>query len=706
MSSKSTRRVGLSIAAVLFLFVLAIGWISGCGNEKAEAPANNPIETSQAPAPAAPAETKAPEQPAAQPAPAGSKKRVVILGFDGVEPTIVDAMFAANELPNLAKLRDGGSYKPLTSAIPPQSPSAWSSFITCKNTGAHGIYDFVARDPAYYIPKPGFGRTEHTKLDASGAVTQAARFTSYRKGDSFWKIADGQGLKITSLMVPFAFPADDMSQGHMLCGLGVQDIRGTDSSFFSFSDTYEKQESIAGGALYPLVFDGDVAKVTIPGARDMRNKYGAPGAFVEVDISFKVDRAAHTVAVTTQTETITAKKDEWSQWVRWTFELSPSYSVHAISRFYVIDAGEHVNIYMACLQYDPKSPYIRFTTPETFSGELEDRYGLYKTIGWDFDTHALRKDTLTEDAFLTDVAQTMAWHERLVLDEMDKEKNMLIAAWTGPDRVSHMFWRFRDPKHPLYTEEGSKKYGRAVEDTYKKMDEIVGKVVAKLAPDDLLLILSDHGFKSFRKGLNVNTWLVRNGYLNIKGQPDAATAFSDDSNNFLDSIYDWTTSKAYSVGMGSIFLNLQGREAQGIVTDAESSALIEEIKGKLLALTDPETGEKVFDNIYTREVFTGESAANAPDLQLAYADGFQSSKPTASGRAPADIFEINDDKWSGEHASSDVANTPGIFFANKKINTDAPRIIDLGVTALTYVGAKVPADFEGKLLLDIGERVQ
>ncbi len=701
MQSNRTRRIAVVLATLGVLVVLLLGVVAGCGGEKAVAPAATAPEsanTSQTPPSAEPAvseDTAAPAASALQ-----SKGRVVILGFDGVEPSIVDAMFAANELPNLAKLRDEGSYKRLTSAIPPQSPSAWSSFITCKNTGAHGIYDFVARDPAIYIPKPGFGRTEHTKLDDNGAVTQPARFVNYRKGDSFWKVADAQGSKITSLMVPFAFPADDMTQGHMLCGLGVQDIRGTDSSYFSFSDTYEKQESVAGGALYPLVFDGDTAKVTIPGARDTRGKFGTPSAFVNADISFKVDRAAHTVAVTTPTETITAKKDEWSQWVRWRFELSPSYSVHAISRFYVIDAGEHVNIYMACLQYDPKSPYIRFTTPEGFSGELEDRYGLFKTIGWDFDTHALRKDTLTEDAFLSDVAQTMAWHERLVLDEMDKDKNMLIAAWTGPDRVSHMFWRFRDQKHPLYTEEGAKKYGRAVEDTYKKMDEIVGKVFAKLGPDDLFMILSDHGFKSFRKGLNVNTWLVRNGYLTIKGQPDAATASLNDPAQYLDTIYDWTTSKAYSVGMGSIFLNLEGREGQGIVTEAESGALIKEIRDKLLALTDPETGAKVFDNIYTSEVFTGEATANAPDLQLAYADGFQSSKATASGRAPEAIIEANDDKWSGEHASSDVANTPGIFFSNKKVNTDAPRIIDLGVTALTYLGTKVPADFEGKPLLD------
>lgn len=695
MSFKMTWQLHLRLTTILCaILACAVLLAAGCGSEPSSAPA--------APAPTASSEETAPE---AKPAtdekqPSRTKRgRVVILGFDGVEPTIVDAMFAANELPNLAKLRDKGSYRRLTSSIPPQSPSAWTSFLTCKNTGAHGIYDFLVRDPASQLPKAGFGRTDHAKLGEDGSLQSPAKFVSNRKGESFWKEADAQGLKCTSLMVPFAFPADDLAHGHMLCGLGVQDIRGTDSWFFSFSDTYAALESASGGFKVPLSFVGDVAKVTIPGARDARKDFKEPGAYVEAEIAFTVNRAENSVTVKTPGDEFPVKKNEWSKWTEWTFELSPQYSVKAISRFYVLDAGEHVKVYMACLQYHPKAPYIRFTTPESYSGELQDRYGLFKTIGWTYDTHALRQDVLTDDAFLEDVAQTMAWYERLTLDELERnEHDMLLSAWTGPDRVSHMFWRFRDPKHPLYTEEGARKYGRAVEDTYKKMDETVGKVMAKLAPDDLLMILSDHGFKSFRRGFNVNTWLVRNGYLTITGQTDAATAQTQKKPSFLTE-FDWSASKAYSVGMGAVFLNLKGREGRGTVEPSEADRLAAEIRGKLLAVTDPETGEKVFDNIYTSEVFTGEAAADAPDLQLAYADGYQSSKSTASGGAPEHLFEPNDDKWSGEHASSDAANTPGIFFSNQNINTETPRIVDLGVTALEYLGASAPADYEGEPLL-------
>lgn len=695
-------RMSLPVAVALAIALLPT---LSCGGSPATATDTSASASVAPPPPAAETQVAAARetQVAAAPAakPTGQKKgRVVILGFDGVEPTIVDTMLAAGELPNLAKLRDNGSYHRLTSAIPPQSPSAWSSFTTCTSTGNHGVYDFVMRDPAKHQPRVGFGSTKHAELNPDGTVKTPVRFTGIRKGESFWKEADSQGFVCKALNVPFAFPADDMAQGCMLCGLGVTDIRATDSTFFSFSDGYDKQESVPGGMLFPLQFDGDVAKTSIPGARDSRvTSFSDPKAFVRADLEFTLDRPNKSVAVKTPSDTVTVKEGEWSEWVEWSFEVSPSYTVRAISRFYGMTIGERVNIYMACLQYHPKAPYMRFSTPESYAGELADRYGLFKTIGWSYDTKALSRDALSEDAFLEDVRNTMAFYERLTLDELTREdSDMVIAAWTGPDRVSHMFWRFRDPKHPLYTEEGAKKYGRAVEDTYVKMDQIVGNVMSKLGPDDLLMILSDHGFKSFRKGLNVNTWLVRNGYLTLKGQTDAATAFTTKEQNFMSG-FDWSKTKAYSIGLGSIFLNLKDREGMGIVEPEDADALAAEIREKLLALTDPDTGEKVFDAIYTRDVFKGDSAENAPDLQLGYADGYQSSKATVSGSAPEPIFDINDDKWSGEHASSDVAKTPGIFFSNKKINTEQPAIVDLGVTALTYLGGRVPERYEGKPLL-------
>jgi len=296
----------------------------------------------------------------------------------------------------------------------------------------------------------------------------------------------------------------------------------------------------------------------------------------------------------------------------------------------------------------------------------------------------------------------MAWQEQLVLDEIDAGNfDLLIGAWTATDRVAHMFWGYRDPKHPLYTEALFKKYGRAVEDTYIKMDGIVGKVMERLQADDTLMIMSDHGFHSFRKGFSVNTWLVRNGYLTVTGQPDAATAFTDTRFFYNGATkgytYDWSKSKAYGLGLGMIFLNRQGREKNGIVSAAEAPALIEEIRAKLLEVSDPETGEKVFRSVAVNVDPKGAATADAPDLQLGYAEGYQTEKASSAGAAPKDLFQVNDAKWSGEHASSDPEFTAGILFSNKPLK-DGATLLDLGVTSLDLLGAKIPADYEGKSL--------
>jgi predicted AlkP superfamily phosphohydrolase/phosphomutase len=259
-----------------------------------------------------------------------------------------------------------------------------------------------------------------------------------------------------------------------------------------------------------------------------------------------------------------------------------------------------------------------------------------------------------------------------------------------------VFWRFRDPKHPLYNAEGAQKYGRAVEDTYARMDQIVGKVMEKLAPEDLLMVMSDHGFKSFRRAFSVNTWLIRNGYLAVKGQGDAAAAFTDEK--FLKG-FDWSKSRAYGLGLGSIYLNLAGREGQGTVTAEQAPALLAEIKQKLLELTDPETGEKVFTAVYLKsDTYKGASESDAPDIQLGYADGYQTEKASVAGAAPKDVLSANADKWSAEHAAADVATTPGILFSNKKLGVN-PAIIDLGVTALKYLAVPPAPAFEGKPLI-------
>ncbi len=624
---------------------------------------------------------------------AESKGRVIILGFDGVDPGIAGQMMAAGELPNMSKLTASGSFQSLASSNPPQSPTAWSNFATCRTPVNHGVFDFLRRTPQNYLPGVGFGAAKRPDLLPDGSLKEPLEYVSHRKGESFWKVAGDQGFRVKSLIVPFAYPAENLGEHScQLCGLDVQDIRGTQSTYFAFSEDFEKQESMAGGVRLPLMFDGDTATVMTPGI-------AIPGSrtdYAEVPVMVTVDRAARRLTIEVQGQKAELGAGEWSEWLEWTFELSPKYAVRAISRFHVMEVERPIRLYMTCLQYHPREPMIPISHPDEYAAELADRYGLYKTIGWAYDTKALQQHDMTEDMFLEDVRRTMAWNEQLTLDEMDRGGfDLLLAGWTAPDRVSHMFWAYRDPKHPLYTPEMAAKYGRVVEDTYIKMDDIVGKVMTRMKDNDLLMVMSDHGFHSFRYGFSVNTWLVRNGYLAVKGQSDPQTAFTD--KRFLQD-FDWSRTRAYALGLGMIFLNMKGREGQGIVDPEDAPALLEELKEKLLAVRDPKTGDKVLNAVYTTVNAKGLSAIDTPDIQLGYAEGYQTAKASASGAAPKEVFEPNLDKWSGEHASSDVAITPGILFSNQKLALDA-SLIDLGVTALTYLGARVPEEFEGKSLL-------
>ncbi|MBI1321515.1 MAG: hypothetical protein GC168_21560 [Candidatus Hydrogenedens sp.] len=619
-----------------------------------------------------------------------SAERVVILGFDGGDPHLAKEMMDAGDLPNLAKLRDQGSFQPLGSTNPPQSPTAWSSFNTCRTPLNHGIYDFLRRTPATHMPGVGFGSTTKAKLGPDGALLSAPEYVSNRKGDNFWKIASDQGKKVTALVVPFAFPADDLGQEcYQLCGLDVPDIRGTSSTYFALSEEFDAETPVAGGVRLPLKFTDGKASVQVPGLADPRER----GKYVTAPLGVAVDRAAKTVTIIPQIgEPSTVAEGDWSAWQEWSFEVTDKYKVAAISRFHVMSAGDSVRLYMTCLQFDPADPMIPITAPADYGKKIKSTYGNFKTIGWEYDTKALQQDDMTEEMFIQDVYQTLDWQEQFWLDEFDRGGfDLFLAATTGTDRLSHMFWAYRDPKHPLYTPEKAAKYGKVVNDIYKRMDEIVGQFMSRLKEDDLLMVMSDHGFHSFRTEFDVNKWLIDNGYLAVKGGGTTTDA------RFLQG-FDWSKTQAYGLGLGMIFINMKGREGQGIVDPADAPALIEEIRGKLLEVTNPENGEKVFRAVYPYINPQGEATEDTPDIQLGYDEGYQTAKTSAAGGTSGTLFSPNMDKWSGEHASSDIAFTQGIFFASKPVN-DGADLIDLGVTAFDYLGLEKPAVFEGESLL-------
>ncbi len=627
---------------------------------------------------------------------AESSGRVIMLGFDGVEPRVIEEMLSRGELTNLAALRDQGGFYDLASTIPPQSPVAWNSFGTCKNPGGHSIFDFIRRDPrGRFGPMPfvGTGKLDPARFGADGAVSDSARGVNYRKGTPFWSVADAQGRRCKIINVPFVFPADNLKNGLMICGLGVPDLRGTTSTYYSLSDQWDEarlKKNVSGGRRVRLTFDGaGTAVFSAPGPRNTQFAYGDPRAFATADIRFQVDRKGGRGSVAADGKTVELVPGQWSEWLELHFQVTGKYAVEGITRFYPLEISEAaVRVYMACVQFHPKAPYVPFSSPDNFTEEILERYGLFKTVGWSYDTHALSQGDLDEDAFLKDVEQTMAWHEKLTLDELDRGgTDLFISAWTATDRIGHMFWRFRDPKHPLYDGGAPERFARALELTYKKADEITGKVMARVKEGDTLFVLSDHGFGTWRTGFDVNAWLRDNGYLAVSDPAKAAEGF-------LQGI-DWAKTKAYSVGLSSLYVNLRGRETFGAVDSGEADKIAAELRDKLLQVKDPATGQAVFTGLHLRGVYKGEAMADAPDMSLGYSAAYQSDKGCAVGGVGEKLFAANDDKWSGEHASTDYALCPGMLFTNRKLAKDKPHIQDLGVTALRLMGADVPGDYEG-----------
>jgi predicted AlkP superfamily phosphohydrolase/phosphomutase len=221
----------------------------------------------------------------------------------------------------------------------------------------------------------------------------------------------------------------------------------------------------------------------------------------------------------------------------------------------------------------------------------------------------------------------------------------------------------------------------------------VGRVLERIDEKSVLIIISDHGFKSFRRGVNLNSWLYLNGYLRLKdGKKESDEWFKD---------VDWEKTKAYALGLGGIYINQKGREAKGIVGEgAETRALKQELIRKLSGLRDEEADFTAINKIFDRdELPAGPYKENSPDLIVGYNEGYRISWDSVKGKVKGSAFEDNTRAWSGDHCI-DPRIVPGVFFCNKKTNRTDPSIVDIAPTALELFGVQVPSHLDGQSLID------
>ena len=608
-------------------------------------------------------------------------RRVIVLGLDGLDFSLTRDLMARGRLPHFAQVAARGGFAPLGTSVPPQSPVAWSSFITGLDPGGHGIFDFVHRDAKTMTPYLSTTRTEPPSHFVSVGKWHlpltAGRMDLLRKGPAFWDLLGTHGIDTTIIRMPANFPPSGTATRE-LSGMGTPDLLGTYGTFsFYTSDPLEAGGPVAGGTIYPVQVRDGMVRATLEGPDNPLLK--GPEK-VKADFVAYIDTSNTYAKIAIGSDERLVRVGEWSDWVPVQFEL-PWGRLQAQCRLYLKQIAPHFALYVSPLNLDPLAPVMPVSSPGTYAAELARATGRFYTQGMPEDTKGLKAGVLTAAEFLQQA--------RMVADETERQYRYVLERVTdgflfyyfgNVDQVSHMMWRAMDPQHPAYDPAVDPQYRSVVEDLYVEMDAIVGRTLAALGPDDLLVVMSDHGFTSWRRAFNLNTWLRENGYLTLRQgrRRGTAAAFTD---------IDWSRTRAYGLGLNGLYVNLRGRESSGIVDPGTRDALIREIGDKLVHTFDPRTALSAVTRTFRREqayTLSGNEDI-APDLIVGYAKGTRVSDESALGGVPAEVIVDNVGAWTGDHCMDPDA-VPGILLTTRPLRRPAANLRDLAPALLAELG--------------------
>ena len=617
-------------------------------------------------------------------------KRAVILGFDGMDPELTDRFIQEGRLPNLAKLKQQGTFRKLRTTFPAISPVAWSTFMTGVNPGKHNIYDFLARDLDNYLPFLSSaeikGPKRSFKLGKYTFPLGRTQIKGMRKGTPFWHWLGQAGIFCSVIRVPVTFPPEKFP-GVLLSGMCVPDLKGSQGTFCFCTTRMSSDKFREGGVRVPVERNGPVCRSYVPGPEDPLG--GGSGAELKVDFQIRPNLSREQAEIEVDSQKFTLKVGEYSEWIPVKFSAGLGFSAHGICRFYLKEVSPEVEVYVTPVNIDPGRPDLPISHPVTYSIYLAKLFGPYATLGLAEDTWALNEHVLDDDAFLAQAYGNHEDRERMLFDALEKTKQGVCACvFDTTDRVQHMFWRYLDEDHPAARDVPRDQRPNVIQELYSRMDKLIGRVMEQIDGETLLLVVSDHGFKSFARCVNLNAWLHQNGYLTLKdGKTESGDWFQD---------VDWSRTRAYTMGLNGLYMNVKGREGEGIVDPGDAEALKDELRRKLNGLVDTDRSVVGITGVFDCDaVYAGPYVENAPDLIVGYGAGYRASWDSVMGKVTGTIFEDNLKAWSGDHCI-DPRLVPGILFSNQKIVDEKPAIVDVAPTMLQLFGLKLPAHFDGR----------
>lgn len=559
---------------------------------------------------------------------------------------------------------------------------------------------------------------------------------------SYWDLAAEAGVKSVALDAAEAFDHHSPAGAKVLHGLGLPDARGKIGQWAIYTSDPEEfkrdgRDTTTAGTVYRVdPYDGVIeAKVHGPDNFWLKQKLQAELAELKAsgtvggrltELSTQLDQLKKEPLTLPMRVTLegdgarvrigeqeqSVKVGQWSDWYELSFDMNWLLKVKAVTRVRLVSVEPNFELFLDVLHVDPRDPpfWQSISSPHGFAAELASSCGLYETYGWPTLTMPFKDEEIEPEVLLEDVEFNMGWRERLTHEMLGRDDwRSLTAIFSTTDRVQHMCYQFYDETHPLHDPKvaaremeffGERtKLSQAIPAIYRQMDRVIGDVLAKLRPDDTLFVVSDHGFHSFRRQVHLNNWLAENGYLALKPGLNAKT------DEFLLFI-DWANTRAYSVGLGFVYLNLKGREPKGVVDPREADALVKEISDKLMAATDADGTRFVKEVYVTKELHSGSALPIEPELVLGFAPPYRIGWSTSTGglltvdeggvRVPGPVCTDNDSNWSGDHVSMALGEVAGVFFSNRKVTVPEAgvRALQIAPTVLALLGVPVPADMD------------
>ncbi|MGQ9661141.1 MAG: alkaline phosphatase family protein [Kiritimatiellia bacterium] len=623
-------------------------------------------------------------------------RSVIVLGIDGMDPALLTRYMREGRMPNAERLAQEGCFSILRTSDPPQSPVAWSNFIAGTNPGGHGIFDFIARDPAALTPYLATSRVEeggwNLRLGQRVLPLGKGRVVNLRRGPTLWKELESGGVDSTVIRMPANFPPTK-SRSRTLSGLGTPDIRGGYGIFSFYTDNpSEQSREVSGGQIHRVTIQYHEAECSLIGPL---NPFDAQRKPVHIPFTVSRDPVNPVVLIKIQEYQLVLREGQWSAWVQVRFPLLGSLvSAPGICKFFLKKIRDPFALYVSPVNIDPIEPWMPISTPTSYSKDLATEVGRFYTQGMAEDTKALSAGVFTDEEYRQQAISVLEEGLRSFELTLNRFKEgFFFHYFSSLDLNSHVFWRTLDPEHPLYTPELARKQGDFLPWLYSQMDGVIGRTMQRVDDRTVLLVVSDHGFCSFRRQVNLNSWLMDNRYAT------AVDRFSRGQSDYFSDA-DWSRTRVYGLGINSLYLNLKGREPEGIVEPGEErERLLRELVVRLKSWRDPETGQRIIQNVYRpEEIYQGPCLSLAPDLLVGYAPNYRASWDTILGRYPRQLLLDNTDPWSGDHAL-DSSFMAGIFLCNRRIRLRDPALSDLAPTILILFGLPVPPEMTGRNIM-------